>query len=56
MKQNLVLALDAKRARLPDPDLASIRTSGSNAAFRLQEIIPACQRLSGVPRARRCVF
>ena len=34
MKQNLVVALEANRARLPDPDLASIRTSFSTPAAR----------------------
>lgn len=34
MKQNLSLAPDAKRARLPDPVLASIRTSFSTPAAR----------------------
>lgn len=34
MKQNLLLALDAKRARFPDPVLASIRTSFSTPAAR----------------------
>jgi hypothetical protein len=34
MKQNLVLVLDAKQARLPDQVLASIRTSFSTPAAR----------------------